>query len=357
MAQGRKKVMLVDDNITNLSMGKSALCAHYDVYTVPSGEKLFKILGSITPDIILLDVEMPEMNGYEVIKILKADQYTAPIPVIFLTAKNDMDSELKGLSLGAIDYIAKPFSVPLLLKRVEVHLLVESQKRQLREYNTNLQKMVEEKTQTVLELQNAVFDLLTEVVEYRDDETGVHVSRTRGYYEVMVDALLSDSSYRDEVLSWDIRLVVLSSQLHDIGKVAIRDSILLKPDKLTESEFEEMKRHTLYGGAIIERIERNTPERGFIDHAKIMAMTHHERWDGRGYPAGLAGTDIPLQGRIMALVDVYDALISKRPYKQPYTHEEAVHIIKDEAGRQFDPELVRVFLNVLPKLVEVARSL
>lgn len=348
---------MVDDNITNLSMGKSALCAHYDVYTVPSGEKLFKILGYITPDIILLDVEMPEMNGYEVIKILKANQHTAPIPIIFLTAKNDMDSELKGLSLGAIDYIAKPFSVPLLLKRVEVHLLMESQKRQLREYNTNLQKMVEEKTQTVLELQNAVFDLLTEVVEYRDDETGGHVSRTRGYYQVMMDALLADSLYRDEVLTWDIRLVVLSSQLHDIGKVAIRDNILLKPGKLTESEFEEMKRHTLYGGAIIERIERNTPERGFIDHAKIMAMTHHERWDGRGYPAGLSGTDIPLQGRIMALVDVYDALISKRPYKQPYTHEEAVQIIVEESGRQFDPELVRVFLNVLPKLVEVAHTL
>ncbi|UQZ87793.1 two-component system response regulator [Deltaproteobacteria bacterium Smac51] len=352
----RLKIMLVDDNITNLTMGKSALAPHYDVFTIPSGEKLLKVLERTTADLILLDVEMPEMDGYQVIRILKSSPGTADIPVIFLTARTDMGSELEGLSLGAIDYITKPFSPPLLLKRLEVHLLVEAQRRQLQNYNNNLQCMVEEKTRAVLGLQRAVFDLLSEVVEYRDDVTGGHISRTRKYFLILLNGLAGGRVYASEVASWDFELMVLSSQLHDIGKVAIRDSILQKPGPLTAEEFEEMKKHTVYGPKIIEKIEKNTSERNFISHAKNMAASHHEKWDGSGYPLGLTGLGIPLPGRLMAIVDVYDALISRRPYKEPLGHGQAVNIIRCGSGSHFDPALVEVFLNVAEEIREAAAT-
>jgi putative two-component system response regulator len=349
----KRKIILVDDNITTLTIGKDALSPYYEVFTVPSGEKLFKILASVIPDLILLDIEMPEMDGYEVIKVLKAEKRTEDIPVIFLTAKGDQGSELQGFDLGAIDYISKPFSTPLLLKRIEVHLLVASQKKQLELYNTDLQKMVEEKTKTVIELQNAVFRLLSEVVEYRDDNTGNHIMRTQKYYSILLEGLIRDKVYAEEVSKWDKELVILSSQLHDIGKVGIRDSILLKPARLTPEEFDIMQQHAVIGANIIERIEKSTSERKFIKHAKLMAGTHHEKWDGSGYPIGLTESSIPLQGRIMAVVDVYDALISDRPYKPPFTHEKAVEIIKESSGSHFDPLIVKVFLKVADEMKTV----
>jgi putative two-component system response regulator len=349
----KRKIILVDDNITTLTIGKDALSPYYEVFTVPSGEKLFKILASVIPDLILLDIEMPEMDGYEVIRVLKAEKRTEDIPVVFLTAKGDQGSELQGFDLGAIDYISKPFSTPLLLKRIEVHLLVASQKKQLELYNTDLQKMVEEKTKTVIELQNAVFRLLSEVVEYRDDNTGNHIMRTQKYYSILLEGLIRDKVYAEEVSKWDKELVILSSQLHDIGKVGIRDNILLKPARLTPEEFDIMQQHAVIGANIIERIEKSTSERKFIKHAKLMAGTHHEKWDGSGYPIGLTESSIPLQGRIMAVVDVYDALISDRPYKPPFTHEKAVEIIKESSGSHFDPLIVNVFLKVADEMKAV----
>jgi putative two-component system response regulator len=352
----KQKIILVDDNITTLTIGKDALSPYYEVFTVPSGEKLLKILRSILPDIILLDIEMPEMDGYEVIKILKADKRTADIPVIFLTAKGDQGSELHGFDLGAIDYIAKPFSTPLLLKRIEVHLLVASQKKQLELYNTDLQKMVEEKTNAVIELQNAVFRLLSEVVEYRDDNTGNHTMRTQRFYSILLNGLIKYDVYATDITKWDTELVILSSQLHDVGKIGIPDHILLKPGKLTPDEFDKMQQHTVIGSKIIEKIEKSTSERKFIKHAKLMAGTHHERWDGSGYPIGLSEISIPLEGRIMAVVDVYDALISARPYKPPFPHEQAVKIIEDGGGAHFDPRITEVFLKVSDEMNVVLKN-
>ncbi|MDR2104135.1 MAG: response regulator [Deferribacteraceae bacterium] len=352
----KKTIILVDDNITTLTIGKDALSPYYEVFTVPSGEKLFKILTNVAPDLILLDIEMPEMDGYDVIKVLKGDKKTEDIPVIFLTAKGDQGSELQGFNLGAIDYISKPFSTPLLLKRIEVHLLVSSQKKQLELYNTDLQKMVGEKTKTVVELQNALFRILSEVVEYRDDNTGSHVMRTQKFYNILLNGLVESDVYTEEISKWDIELVVLSSQLHDIGKVGIRDNILLKPARLTAEEFDIMQQHAVIGANMIERIEKSTSERKFIKHAKLMAGTHHEKWDGSGYPIGLSESSIPLQGRIMAVVDVYDALISERPYKPPFTHEKAVEIIKESSGTHFDPQIVKVFLKVADRLKGVLKD-
>jgi putative two-component system response regulator len=351
--ESRKKVVLVDDNITNLTVGKNILINNYDIFTVPSGEKLFILLERIAPDLILLDIEMPGMNGYEVIKRLKASKSTADIPVIFLTAKNDSSSELEGLSLGALDYISKPFSPPLLLKRIALHLLVESQKKKLQEYNNNLQQMVEQKTKTILSLQNAVLKTVANMVEHRDEITGGHVERTRDYLAILMEALIKNNLYNKETSSWDIDFFLQSSQLHDVGKIAIKDNILLKPGRLTDEEFTEMKKHTVFGVRIIEEIEKDSPESTFLKHAKILAGTHHEKWDGTGYPYGYAGDRIPLEGRLMAVADVYDALISVRPYKKPLSHDEAVKIIADGKGTHFDPTLIEVFLSIADKFAEI----
>jgi len=351
-----KRIMLVDDNITNLTVGKSVLKDKYDVFTIPSGEKLFLLIDKVKPDLILLDIEMPGMNGYDVIKKLKADPDTEEIPVIFLTARNDTGSELEGLSLGAIDYIGKPFSPPLLRKRIDLHLLVEDQKKELQDYNDNLQNMVREKTETVLSLQNAVLQTVAELVECRDDITGGHIERTQHYLKLLVYSMYERKIYIEKIADWvNDELFFQSSQLHDVGKIAISDSILMKPGKLTKEEFEEMKTHTTFGGKVIEKIGLTADEGSFLQHAKVFAEAHHEKWDGSGYPYGLSGVDIPLQGRLMAIVDVYDALISERPYKKAYSHAEAVEIIKEGRGKHFDPQIVDVFLSVEDEFEKITK--
>ena len=352
--QQQKTIFLVDDDVTNLAIGNDTLNQIYKIFTMNSGVRLLKMLENHIPDLILLDVEMPEMNGYEIIKILKNKEETRDIPVIFLTSHNDTESELQGLSLGAIDYIFKPFSPPLLLKRIEVHLLVESQKRQLINFNNNLQVMVDTKTKTVVELKNAFLKTMAELVECRDGSTGEHIGRTVLYMRILFDALLTHDSYKEEVLSWDKELLLQSVQLHDVGKIAIKDNILQKPARLTFEEFEEIKTHVTFGEEVIERIKEKTTERAFLEQTSIFVATHHEKWDGSGYPRRLKGKDIPLQGRLMAIADVYDALTSDRPYKKAYTHDEAVNIIVQDKGKHFEPDLVDIFLSVSGKFTEIS---
>lgn len=351
MANGRKKIILVDDQIVNLTVGRNALAGTYDVFTVPSGEKLLELIPKVTPDMILLDIEMPGMNGYDTLKRIKENPETAQIPVIFLTAMSDTGSELEGLSLGAIDYISKPFSPPLLLKRIESHLLVVEQKKELQNYNDNLEEMVREKMGIILDLQNAVLNTIAELVECRDDTTGGHVERTQNYLKILIDEMRACGLYVGEAASWDIGTLVLSAQLHDVGKITIRDNILGKSSRLTDEEFEEMKKHTTFGGTIIEKVQKRTGNQVFLDYAKTLAMYHHEKWNGEGYPCGLAGEDIPLPARLMALVDVYDALVSDRPYKRAFTHEEAVRIIAEGKGSHFDPVLTDLFVASADKLL------
>lgn len=358
-------IMIVDDNIANLKIGKNALEDFYDVLTVPSAEKMFERLEKNKPDLILLDIDMPGTNGYDAINILKSKPETREIPVIFLTGKSDSDSELEGLSLGAIDYISKPFVPPLLLKRIEVHLTIETQKRvlesqaktleaqalELKNFNENLQLMVDEKTEKVLELQSAILKTVADLVESRDNTTGGHIERTQNGMGIMFEAMREMNIYAEEMSDWDTKLLLQSSQLHDVGKIAISDSILNKPGKLTLEEFAEMKHHTLFGVQIVEKIEASTSGSDFLRHAKIFAGTHHEKWNGSGYPAGLSGEAIPLQGRIMAIVDVYDALVSERPYKKAFSHQEAVKIILEEREKHFDPALVDVFAKVADRFI------
>jgi putative two-component system response regulator len=349
----REKVLIVDDSPVNLKIARNALINEFDVFTVPGVEKMRLFLENILPDLILLDVLMPDIGGYEAIIDLKANERTREIPVIFLTSKSDAVSELEGLSLGAVDYIIKPFTPQLLIKRVKIHLLIERQKKELQFVNANLEKLVAMKTSAIVELQGAILSTVSELVECRDDVTGGHITRTAHTLRILTEEMSRLNVYCDELKSWDIELFLQSSQLHDVGKISIHDNILLKPGKLTEEEFEEMKKHASFGEKIIDSIQRITSESAFLTHAKIMAGTHHEKWDGSGYPYKLAGENIPLQGRLMAIADVYDALVSERPYKKAFSFEQATRIVHESFGSHFDPKLEEVFSSAsarFPKL-------
>jgi len=344
MDSNRDTIVIVDDDMTNLAVARNSLSEKYSVATVPSGEKLFLLLDKISPALILLDVEMPDMDGYTVMEKLQSSEKTAHTPVIFLTGKIDPESEIKGLSLGAVDYITKPFSRELLIKRIDLHIMFEKQKKELLKHNLSLESEVDKKTRTVLELQSSILKTVAELVECRDNITGGHIERTQHYLKILIDSAIEHGVYVEELRSWDIELLIMSSQLHDVGKISIRDGILMKPGKLTDEEFEEMKKHTIYGVDIIRRIERTATDNEFLYFAEIMAGSHHEKWNGKGYPYGLEGYDIPLHGRLMALVDVYDALTNERPYKKAFSHEKSVEIIREEKGVHFDPLIADAFL-------------
>ena len=350
MTEQKPCIFLVDDNIANLNIGKSALQEKYSVITIPSGEKLFIALRNHKPDLILLDVEMPGMSGYDTIKGLKLNPETANIPVIFLTSKNMPEDELRGFSLGAVDYIIKPFSPPILLKRVELHLLLQIQRDTISEYSKNLIELVNVRTDDISSLQNAVIMWAAEVLEFRDMETGQHVERVQKYLETMLSEMATMDVYSSEVMTWDHDAFAKSALLHDVGKIKIRDDVLLKPARLTDDEFVKMKLHSLYGKTLLEKLEDKVPSQTFLEYAIILAHWHHERWDGAGYPDGLKGDEIPLQARMMAIVDVYDALVSERPYKKAFSHEEAMKIISEGRGTQFDPNLTDLFLSLSYKI-------
>lgn len=335
-----KTIFVVDDNDTNLSMVENVLEDLYCVMTLPSAAKMFMLLERVKPDLILLDIEMPEINGFEAMRWLKNHEQYTNIPVIFLTALLDISIEVKGFELGAVDFISKPFSAEVLLNRIKTHLHID--------------QLIQERTAQLQRLQNSIVFVLADMIESRDKATGGHVERTTGYIKVLMSAMMERGLYIDELRNWDFNIVALSARLHDLGKIAIPDIILNKPDKLTIEEYEIIKTHALEGERNIDRIVTQTGNEAFLHHAKIFAGYHHERWDGLGYPHGLRETEIPLQGRIMAIADVFDALISVRPYKKAFTYEDALNVIKSNAGKQFDPSIVEVFLEARERFREVS---
>jgi len=364
MEKTRYKVVLVDDNIATLTMGRNMLKEFYEVYPAPSAVKFFEITGNVVPDLVLLDIEMPEMNGYEIIKKMKSFPHLAEIPVIFLSAKDDRNSELEGFNLGAADYISKPFSVPLLLKRIANQLLIVKQKRELEanqmalaDYADNLAQKVREKTGEVIALQNAVLSTVADLVEFRDRVTGSHINRTQLYLKALTEEIFRENLFTEEVSKWDMDFFLSSAQLHDVGKIAISDLILNKPGKLTPDEFNIMKTHVIIGVDAIERIMSSMAEHAFLRHALLFTGTHHEKWDGSGYPMGLKGEAIPLEGRLMAIADVYDALISVRPYKKAFSHGEASSIIKEGSGTHFDPVLIEIYKKVEAEFDKAAQTI
>ena len=334
-------IFVVDDNDTNLLMVKEALQDQYRVVTLASAEKMFLVLDKIKPDLILLDIEMPEMDGFEALRRLKTSLY-ASIPVIFLTSMNDSALEIRGFTLGAVDFITKPFTAPILLNRIKTHLHVD--------------EIIRERTDQIQQLKNAIVISFADIVEKRDHETGGHVDRTAKYIEILINAMITSGVYEEELRKMNFDSFISSARLHDVGKIAISDSILNKPAKLSEEEFKSMRTRAMEGEEIISQIASRANDDGFLRNARLFAGYHHERWDGKGYPYGLEETRIPLQGRIMAIVDVYDALVSERPYKKAFTEEEAIRIIMQSAGTQFDPFIADVFYQVKDQFGAVKQS-
>ena len=334
-----KTIFVVDDNDTNLAMAKEALKEQYRVMTLPSAARMFSLIEKVTPDLILLDIEMPDMDGFEALSLLKSNSSQEDIPVIFLTSMTDADIEVRGFQMGVIDFITKPFSAPVLTNRIKTHLNIDEL---IRERTQQLQH----KTVQLQNLQNGIVFVLADLVENRDQGTGGHVERTSAYIKILVDAMLASGLHSEELSEMDIDLFCSSARLHDVGKISISDLILNKPGRLTDDEFEIMKSHSAEGERIIDQIVSRTEDVEFLRNARLFAGYHHERWDGTGYPHGLVSSDIPIPGRIMAIVDVYDALVSERPYKRAFTADEAVKVIVDCSGTHFDPQLVSLFYQV-----------
>ena len=333
-----EKILLVDDNTTNLQVLRDTLGGlGYKLLVARNGQSALAIAQKANPSLILLDIMMPEMDGYEVCRRLKADEKTDQIPIIFITALTDDEDEAKGLSLGAVDYITKPFNPELVKARVGNHL-------ELKRYRDHLEKLVKIRTRKLALTQAVTIESLATLAEYRDPETGGHIKRTQNYVKALAMHLKNYPRFRDELSVETIELLYLLAPLHDVGKVGVRDHILMKAGKLTNEEFEEMKKHTKYGHDALLITEQKLGEDSFLRNAREIAYTHQEKWDGSGYPLGLKGDGIPISGRLMALADVYDALISKRVYKPPLSHEEAVQIIKEGKGSHFDPDIVDAFL-------------
>jgi putative two-component system response regulator len=327
-------ILVVDDTPSNISVLMEILRGEYRVLAATSGAQALKIAGGDpSPDLILLDVMMPQMSGHEVCQRLKAESSTRKIPVIFVTAMNQVEDEAQGFALGAVDYITKPVSPPIVQARVRTHLALYDQNREL-------ERLVRERTAELRHTRLEIIKRLGRAGEFRDNETGMHVIRVAHYCRLLGEAVRMNEE--------DVDLLFHAAPMHDIGKIGIRDNLLLKPGKLDDDEMNIMRQHVPFGAEIIgEHAE------GLLSMARTIALTHHEKWDGTGYHRALAGDEIPLVGRITAIADVFDALTSVRPYKKAWPVEDAVTWIGREAGKSFDPELVQKFVALLPQILAI----
>ncbi|MES2259599.1 MAG: two-component system response regulator [Pseudomonadota bacterium] len=343
----RKPVILVvDDTPENLSLMNALLCDSYSVKVASSGARALKIArADAPPDLILLDIMMPEMDGYEVCRQLKADARTALIPVIFLTAKSQVEDEQRGFDLGAVDYVTKPVSPPIVLARVKTHLTLKASADFLRDQNAFLEQEVARRTEEVRAVQDVTILTMASLAETRDNDTGNHILRTQWYVKLLAEHLSDHPRFRAALTPSYIELLFKSAPLHDIGKVGIPDRILLKPGRFEPHEMEIMKTHTTLGrDAIVHAEQRLGIDVPFLQCAKEIAYAHQEKWDGSGYPEGLAGDAIPLSARLMAVADVYDALICRRVYKEPMPHAQAVALMQEGRGSHFDPDILDAFV-------------
>lgn len=349
-------VLVVDDTPENLTLMGALLRDHFMVKVANNGEKALKIAMSDTPpDLVLLDIMMPGLDGYEVCRRLKATAATRDIAVIFLTARSDPDDERMGLALGAVDYITKPISPPILLARVNTHLALKATADFLRDKSAYLEREVALRTLEVQAIQDVTIMAMTSLAETRDNETGNHIRRIQLYVKALAERLRNHPRFEAVLNERMIELLYKSAPLHDIGKIGIPDSILLKPGKLTVEEFEVMKTHTTLGRKAIEDAERRLGMRvAFLNVSKEIAYSHQEKWDGSGYPQGLAGDQIPVSARLMAVADVYDALINKRVYKAAFSHDQTCSTIVKGKGTHFDPDMVDAFVSIAEDFRSIA---
>jgi putative two-component system response regulator len=349
-------VLVVDDTSENIALASSLLRERYRVRVANNGEKALRIAAEDhPPDLILLDVMMPVMDGYEVCRRLKANPATRDIPVIFLTARAEIDDERRGFELGAVDYITKPISPPIMQERVKTHLTLKASADFLRDKNAYLESEVVKRTRELAAIQDVTILALASLAETRDTDTGNHIRRTQHYVKALAQTLRSHPRFASHLDDKTITLLFKSAPLHDIGKVGIPDRILLKPGRLDEAEFEIMKTHTTLGRDAIAHAEKSLgTDVAFLGMAKQIALSHQEKWDGSGYPEGLSGDDIPICARLMALADVYDALISRRVYKLAMSHEQAAAIIEAGRAAHFDPDIVDAFVHIQQEFRAIA---
>ena len=357
-AETKATVMLVDDTPQNLVLMTELLREDYRILVANGGERALTLLGSETlPDLILLDVMMPDLDGHEVLRRIKANPATCDIPVIFLTAKSDLADEILGLQLGAVDYITKPISAPIVQARVRTHLALKAAADFLRDKSVYLETEVARRTKQLTAIQDVTVLAMSSMAETRDNETGNHILRTQRYVKRLALQLQEHPRFSQTLGDTYIDLLFKSAPLHDIGKVGIPDGILLKPGPLTGPEFEVMKTHTTIGFDSIVRAEKALGvEVDFLLLAKEIALSHQEKWDGSGYPQGLVADAIPLSARLMAVADVYDALISKRVYKDAMSHEQALAIMAKGRASHFDPDILDAFFDTHEDFRAIARQ-
>ncbi len=352
------RLLLVQHAPQNIDVLGTILKPFYKRSVALNGPKALKIATSGNrPDLILLDIMMPGMDGYEVCRRLKEDERTTDIPIIFITAKSEVQDETKCFELGAVDYITKPVSPTVVLARVKTHLELKLARDALARQNEFLEQKARERTRELALTQDVTIICLASLAETRDNETGAHILRTQRYIKALAEELVTNSRFCEVLDDETIELLYKSAPLHDIGKVGVPDSILLKPGKLTDEEFETMKQHTTLGRDSILKAEsmyEGGETTSFLSHAREIAYTHHEKWNGTGYPEGLRGEKIPVSGRLMAVADVYDALITKRVYKPAFSHEKAARIIVEGKGGHFDPAVVDAFIEQEQVFKEIA---
>jgi len=333
----KKIILIVDDTAENIDVLSGVLRGRFKVKAALNGEKALKIAGTEPqPCMILLDIMMPGMDGYEVCRQLKSNPATSKIPVIFVTGKSEEDDEKLGLELGAVDYITKPINPSLVVARVNTHLALYDQ-------NLALENKVQERTQELVDTRLKIIQRLGRAAEFKDNETGLHVIRMSHYSRLIAEAL-------DYGEAWT-SLIFNAAPMHDIGKIGIPDHILLKPGKLDATEWTLMQQHPQFGADII-----GDHDSELLQTCRVIALTHHEKWDGSGYPNNLKGDEIPIEGRIIAIADVFDALTTERPYKQAWTVEAAVALIDENAGSHFDPDLVKLFHEALPSILDIKET-
>ena len=330
----QQTILVVDDTPENIDILSGALRHEFKVKAATGGERALKIAStSPQPDLVLLDIMMPEMDGYEVIEHLKADPATSHIPVIFVTAKTEEVDEELGFTLGAVDYITKPISPPIVLARVKTQLALYNQNREL-------ERKVQERTEEIAHTQLEIIRRLGRAAEFKDNETGLHVIRMSYYSRLIAEGHTGNEDW--------VETLYQAAPMHDIGKIGIPDRVLLKPDKLEADEWEIMQRHSAYGGEIIGEHDSD-----LMKMAKLIAVCHHEKWDGSGYPNGFKGPSIPVAARIVAVADVFDALTTARPYKSAWSVEDATSLIQEGAGAHFDPTMVGIFMERLDEILAI----
>lgn len=350
-------ILVVDDAPENLQILSALLKGRYRVKLANSGERALRLLqDDPLPDLVLLDVMMPGIDGYEVCRRIKGDPRTASLPVVFVTSRAEAADEAIGLELGAVDYITKPVSPAITLSRLRTHVAMKRAADKERLRGDELEREVKERTASISALQEATIMAMSSLAEARDNETGNHIRRTQHYVRALAYQLRNHPRFSAYLSARQIEVLYTTSPLHDIGKVGIPDHILLKPGRLTVDEFEIMKTHTTLGyGALKSAAEHMSGHAGaFLECAAEIALCHQEKWDGSGYPRGLRGEAIPISGRLMAVADVYDALVSRRVYKPPIPHDQAVTIILEGSGSHFDPDIVSAFTAITSDFLSIA---